>query len=94
MQFFTKELANRLGSNGVTTNCLDPGTVNTKMLFAGWGACGIDLKVSLSIYAYIMLFECVMNVIRDKQLFEDRTSFRLCAWSAVLEMCGKSVKGF
>lgn len=47
MQLFTKELADRLGSSPVTANCLDPGTVNTKMLYAGWGACGIDLQASL-----------------------------------------------
>lgn len=23
---------------------MDPGTVNTKMLLAGWGACGIDVE--------------------------------------------------
>ena len=40
------EMAERLkflGTNRVTCNCLDPGTVNTKMLLAGWGACGIDV---------------------------------------------------
>lgn len=46
-QFFTRDLAEILKPNGVTVNCLDPGTVNTKMLFAGWGACGIDIKVGL-----------------------------------------------
>lgn len=25
-------------------NCLDPGTVNTKMLLAGWGPCGINVS--------------------------------------------------
>ena len=25
------------------TLCLDPGTVNTKMLLAGWGRCGIEV---------------------------------------------------
>lgn len=45
MQLFTKELAGRLGNRSVTANCLDPGTVNTKMLYAGWGPCGIDLQV-------------------------------------------------
>jgi NAD(P)-dependent dehydrogenase (short-subunit alcohol dehydrogenase family) len=27
-----------------TINCLDPGTVNTKMLYAGWGPIGIDIS--------------------------------------------------
>ncbi len=40
------ELAERLKSKmpHVTANTLDPGTVNTKMLLAGWGACGIDVS--------------------------------------------------
>jgi len=40
------ELASRLKTAGshVTCNTLDPGTVNTKMLLAGWGACGIPVK--------------------------------------------------
>lgn len=48
-QFFTRDLADILSSSGssVTANCLDPGTVNTKMLYAGWGPCGIDLEVRL-----------------------------------------------
>ncbi|KAL0041893.1 hypothetical protein WJX79_007944 [Trebouxia sp. C0005] len=41
---FTCDLAEHMKPKGVTVNCLDPGTVNTKMLIAGWGACGIDVK--------------------------------------------------
>lgn len=43
---FTYELSARLQAAGspVTCNCLDPGTVNTKMLLAGWGPCGIPVK--------------------------------------------------
>mmetsp|Transcript_57390 Transcript_57390/g.92848 ORF Transcript_57390/g.92848 Transcript_57390/m.92848 type:complete len:176 (-) Transcript_57390:75-602(-) len=42
----TLELSERLkGSRPhVTCNTLDPGTVNTKMLLAGWGACGIQVS--------------------------------------------------
>ena len=29
---------------GPTVNCLDPGTVNTKMLELGWGPCGMNLR--------------------------------------------------
>ncbi len=42
---FTYDLAELLKPKGVIVNCLDPGTVNTKLLIAGWGACGIDIKV-------------------------------------------------
>ena len=31
------------GSTGTTLINMDPGTVNTKMLLAGWGKCGIDV---------------------------------------------------
>ena len=48
VMLFTAELAHRTGSGLPTVNTLDPGTVNTKMLYAGWGACGIDIKVSSS----------------------------------------------
>ena len=45
MQAFTKELAERKhSSQGPTVNCLDPGTVNTKMLNLGWGPCGMIIK--------------------------------------------------
>mmetsp|Transcript_7066 Transcript_7066/g.11153 ORF Transcript_7066/g.11153 Transcript_7066/m.11153 type:complete len:335 (-) Transcript_7066:408-1412(-) len=42
---FTYELDRRLraSSSGITTNCLDPGTVNTKMLLQGWGPIGIPV---------------------------------------------------
>lgn len=44
------EMAERLqvlGTERVTVNCLDPGTVNTKMLLAGWGPCGMDVNDAL-----------------------------------------------
>jgi NAD(P)-dependent dehydrogenase (short-subunit alcohol dehydrogenase family) len=48
----TMEFADRLNKAGygperITCNCLDPGTVNTKMLLAGWGPCGIDVESAL-----------------------------------------------
>mmetsp|Transcript_16131 Transcript_16131/g.26207 ORF Transcript_16131/g.26207 Transcript_16131/m.26207 type:complete len:119 (+) Transcript_16131:1-357(+) len=48
----TMEMASRfsqagLGTDRITCNCLDPGTVNTKMLLAGWGRCGIDVEDAL-----------------------------------------------
>lgn len=35
------------GTDRITCNCLDPGTVNTKMLLAGWGPCGVDVENAL-----------------------------------------------
>jgi len=48
----TVEIAERftvagLGTDRITCNCLDPGTVNTKMLLAGWGRIGIDVDDAL-----------------------------------------------
>ena len=48
----TMEIADRLqkaayGPEKITCNCLDPGTVNTKMLLAGWGPCGIEVERAL-----------------------------------------------
>jgi hypothetical protein len=37
------EFSERFGSSQLTFNTLDPGTVNTKMLDAGWGMCGIPV---------------------------------------------------
>eukprot|EP00997_Jenningsia_sp_PLL12_P000945 NODE_1148_length_1262_cov_52.603462_g937_i0.p1 GENE.NODE_1148_length_1262_cov_52.603462_g937_i0~~NODE_1148_length_1262_cov_52.603462_g937_i0.p1 ORF type:complete len:177 (-),score=33.66 NODE_1148_length_1262_cov_52.603462_g937_i0:165-695(-) len=39
----TLELHARYGAN-YTFLTMDPGTVNTKMLLAGWGACGIEVE--------------------------------------------------
>jgi len=42
---FDLQLAKRLSAagKGITANTCDPGTVNTKMLLAGWGPCGIPV---------------------------------------------------
>ena len=53
---FTVGLAARLRASSsealAGTKCLtmDPGTVNTKMLLAGWGACGIPVAVADNTY--------------------------------------------
>ncbi|KAK9837903.1 hypothetical protein WJX74_007474 [Apatococcus lobatus] len=47
MMAFTAKLAKRLQKQGgPTVNCLDPGTVNTKMLEAGWGMCGMPVSAA------------------------------------------------
>mmetsp|Transcript_13829 Transcript_13829/g.34899 ORF Transcript_13829/g.34899 Transcript_13829/m.34899 type:complete len:267 (-) Transcript_13829:152-952(-) len=40
---FTFEMAERMAERPYTVNALDPGTVNTKMLLAGWGSTGIPV---------------------------------------------------
>jgi len=37
-------LAEKLTGRNITVNTLDPGTVNTKMLLAGWGPCGMRVE--------------------------------------------------
>jgi NAD(P)-dependent dehydrogenase (short-subunit alcohol dehydrogenase family) len=49
----TIEMAARFQMAGIDTdriicNCLDPGTVNTKMLLAGWGPIGIEVEDALN----------------------------------------------
>lgn len=50
MQMYTLQLAERLRARGITVNTLDPGTVNTKMLLAGWGRCGIEIEDANDLY--------------------------------------------
>ncbi|KAI8104611.1 hypothetical protein M9434_003165 [Picochlorum sp. BPE23] len=40
----TIEQARVIPQEAATVNCLDPGTVNTKMLLQGWGPIGIDVS--------------------------------------------------
>ena len=47
MAAFSFELAQRITAEKDTlVLCCDPGTVNTKMLLAGWGECGIDVSTA------------------------------------------------
>lgn len=61
------EFAQRLqdagyGTDGITCNCLDPGTVNTKMLLAGWGPCGIDVEDALGEYRRVDVKSTIQNI--------------------------------
>lgn len=49
---FSMELAGRLEGRGmsITSNALDPGTVNTKMLLAGWGPIGIPVQQANDVF--------------------------------------------
>ena len=40
---FTIDMAERFKKYGITVNCMDPGTVNTKMLIKAWGEIGITI---------------------------------------------------
>lgn len=45
VMMITAELAHRLGKPPPAVHCLDPGTVNSKLLDKGWGMIGMDVKV-------------------------------------------------
>lgn len=53
LQMLTVEMARRLQPRGLQVACLDPGTVNTKMLRAGWGTGGIDVRPHCELLACI-----------------------------------------
>jgi NAD(P)-dependent dehydrogenase (short-subunit alcohol dehydrogenase family) len=46
-EFATRLQVEGIATNTITCNSLDPGTVNTKMLLAGWGPCGIKVESAL-----------------------------------------------
>ena len=45
VMMITVELAARLGQPPPAVHCLDPGTVNSKLLDKGWGMIGMDMQV-------------------------------------------------
>ena len=49
-----------IGTDRITCNSLDPGTVNTKMLLAGWGPCGIDVEDALD-----QFWLCTSDEVKD-----------------------------
>ena len=59
-EFATRLTKAGYGTSKITCNSLDPGTVNTKMLFAGWGPCGIDVDSALD-----ELWLCTSEDVRD-----------------------------
>lgn len=59
-EFATRLTKAGYGTSKITCNSLDPGTVNTKMLFAGWGRCGINVDSALD-----ELWLCTSEEVRD-----------------------------
>jgi NAD(P)-dependent dehydrogenase (short-subunit alcohol dehydrogenase family) len=50
---FTLELARRLAGSGVTVNSLEPGSIGTKLLRAGWGGGGQPVEVGAQKVVYL-----------------------------------------
>ena len=55
IQMLTANMAKQLDPHGVTVSCLDPGTVNTKMLLAGWGKIGVEVCAQDSVCVLVVL---------------------------------------
>lgn len=91
---FTYELADIMKPSGVTVNCLDPGTVNTKMLIAGmlllllakpcrWHATYILLICSvLAHLAYVSTVFCNSNVAGTQHML---VCFKPCCCCSICE---------
>ena len=61
MAMLAHELALRCGASSpspspVVLSC-DPGTVNTKMLLAGWGRCGIDVEAATDEFNLVRVYD-------------------------------------
>mmetsp|Transcript_24852 Transcript_24852/g.61014 ORF Transcript_24852/g.61014 Transcript_24852/m.61014 type:complete len:323 (-) Transcript_24852:185-1153(-) len=94
------ELAERLkkAMPKATVNTLDPGTVNTKMLLAGWGACGIN--VNQANYQYQLATDPDLEGVTGQYFVGGRVSLasppcydpaqRLELWSKMEELTGAS----
>lgn len=59
---FSVELAQRLAGTGVTSNCLHPGGVNTKLLRAGFGAGGVPADEGARTSVYLGTAEELQDV--------------------------------
>ncbi len=66
---FAYELAKRLQGSGITSNCLTPGAVNTKMLRAGWGNFGKSVEEGARTPVYLAISPEVENL--SGYYFED-----------------------
>jgi NAD(P)-dependent dehydrogenase (short-subunit alcohol dehydrogenase family) len=56
------ELARRLEGTRVTVNCLHPGVIDTKLLRAGWGSGGADVKEGAETHVFLASSPTVENI--------------------------------
>jgi NAD(P)-dependent dehydrogenase (short-subunit alcohol dehydrogenase family) len=66
MAMFSMELAKKITTEEALVVSIDPGTVNTKMLLAGWGRCGIEVEDATNEYHHST---CEWDVRRHGQYY-------------------------
>ncbi len=59
---FTYKLADKLKDSRITVNAAHPGVINTKLLIAGWGAMGEDVKHAAKRLSYLAVNEELQNI--------------------------------
>jgi NAD(P)-dependent dehydrogenase (short-subunit alcohol dehydrogenase family) len=59
---FTYKLSKILGRKNPTVNCLHPGVISTKLLYAGWGIGGGSLEKGASTSVYLAINDELENV--------------------------------
>ncbi len=58
---FTYKLANLLNKKPITVNAIHPGVINTKLLVAGWGPVGEDVRFAAQRFAFLAEDELLKN---------------------------------
>ncbi len=59
---FTYKLADKLKDSRITVNAAHPGVINTKLLIAGWGAMGEDVKHAANRLSYLAVNKKLHNI--------------------------------
>ena len=59
---FTYKLADELKDSKITVNAAHPGVINTKLLIAGWGAIGENVKYAAERFSYLALNEELKSI--------------------------------
>jgi hypothetical protein len=99
MAAFSHELARRISPEDALVMSCDPGTVNTKMLDAGWGMCGIRISMANDEYKLVTSpFEAANHgkyyvSCRESQCVRDvyRDEVRVGLWEELERITGVSL---
>jgi NAD(P)-dependent dehydrogenase (short-subunit alcohol dehydrogenase family) len=59
---FTYKLHREIKNFGLSANCLHPGIVNTKLLYAGWGSGGVSVAQGAKCSVYVAISKDIENI--------------------------------